>query len=285
MIGAHVSSLAYLCYFAGNITIANVATFGGYAAIASLVPPSFITNNTDGSVTVRTCAPVASGPCPGDLGYTCLKTDKNTCGIQFSLPQQAQWCAVPQPSSWPAVLQVRAGIARVHTLCHWHNGISGAQHGLDVTFAHLSVCLSSQIPGLRRRAKPWGATNVTTGNRTVTVPRTATLVTGLNSQLQSSVSQNLFPATISNNVTLWAQALLGPGGLNAGNATDPNLGNIYNGYWLSLLGFLFGTDANPQFNVYIEGAFQQVRQQQADVCVCVCVCVCACVRACTRWSG
>jgi len=42
------------------------------------------------------------GTCP----YQCLETSKTECGIQYSTARQSYFCAIPRPSSWPAVLQV-----------------------------------------------------------------------------------------------------------------------------------------------------------------------------------
>jgi hypothetical protein len=35
---------------------------------------------------------------------TCVKT----CGVQYSDSNQVQWCGVPDPTEWPAVLQIPA---------------------------------------------------------------------------------------------------------------------------------------------------------------------------------
>lgn len=211
----------------GTIIITNVAAFGGYSAISKTFAPVQVTNNTDGTVTVQTCFPAGSGACPTDNGYSCLKTDSNTCGIQWSTPQQASYCAVPQPSSWPPLIQA---------------------------------------PGTDKRAQPWSPT-IENGT---SVNQTATLVTSLNSSLTAAVSNNLFYGNISTDQALWARAL-GPNGLNTGNASNSASGNIYNGYWLSLLGLLFGTDEDPQQSLYIESAFQRGKDLFVMFPVALCV--------------
>lgn len=49
------------------------------------------------------CTSISMGTCP----YDCLERSKTECGIQYSNARQSFFCAIPHPSSWPAVLQVR----------------------------------------------------------------------------------------------------------------------------------------------------------------------------------
>jgi hypothetical protein len=53
------------------------------------------------------CTVVSVGTCP----YECLETSKDECGIQFSNARQSYFCAIPRPSSWPAMLQVHTAHA------------------------------------------------------------------------------------------------------------------------------------------------------------------------------
>lgn len=39
---------------------------------------------------------------------TCKTYDTTRCGLQYSDSQQANWCAIPSPSSWPALMQAAA---------------------------------------------------------------------------------------------------------------------------------------------------------------------------------
>ncbi|MCO5558907.1 hypothetical protein L7F22_012497 [Adiantum nelumboides] len=55
---------------------------------------------------------VLSGP-SHSCGCTCLSTNasgicKEECGLEYSTPAQAVFCAIPKPPHWPAVLQVPA---------------------------------------------------------------------------------------------------------------------------------------------------------------------------------
>ena len=54
------------------------------------------------------CTAVSFGTC----AYECLETSKTECGIQYSSARQAFFCAVPRPSTWPAVMQVPAAADR-----------------------------------------------------------------------------------------------------------------------------------------------------------------------------
>ncbi|WIA37022.1 hypothetical protein OEZ86_014006 [Tetradesmus obliquus] len=47
------------------------------------------------------CTRSENGPCP----YECKAFNKSACGIQWSKPRQAPFCAIPHTSSWPAILQ------------------------------------------------------------------------------------------------------------------------------------------------------------------------------------
>jgi len=48
------------------------------------------------------CSMVQTGTCQ----HECRTYNKSACGVQFSSPQQALFCPLDHPSSWPAVLQV-----------------------------------------------------------------------------------------------------------------------------------------------------------------------------------
>jgi hypothetical protein len=48
------------------------------------------------------CTRMEMTPCP----YECKAYNRSACGIQFSKPRQAPFCAIPHTSSWPAILQV-----------------------------------------------------------------------------------------------------------------------------------------------------------------------------------
>ncbi|GBF94154.1 ABC transporter A family [Raphidocelis subcapitata] len=54
------------------------------------------------------CTAITSGTCP----YVCLEKSTTECGIRYSTARQAYFCAIPHPSSWPAVLQVPAASDR-----------------------------------------------------------------------------------------------------------------------------------------------------------------------------
>jgi hypothetical protein len=122
----------------GIITITDITAFGGPDALA-MFPSSAITNNSDGTITVATCGPIASGACPEEFGYTCRKKDDSKCGIQFSSPSQAQWCAVPVPSSWPAVLQVGCDTGGCPWLVGW---LSPVGWMVAVGIMHVWACLT-----------------------------------------------------------------------------------------------------------------------------------------------
>ncbi len=98
---------------------------------------------------------------------------------------------------------------------------------------------------------PWNNTVV---NGTV-VNRPATLVTGASAPFAQTVSRLLYPGELSTDNALWRRALNGPDGLNTGNVSDPAVGNIYNGNWLTVLGMQFGTSARPQNSLYVERSF------------------------------
>ncbi|KAG2425810.1 hypothetical protein HXX76_013435 [Chlamydomonas incerta] len=52
-----------------------------------------------------TCEKLTQGFCDTDAGYTCTSTNSSACGIAYSSPQQSAWCSIPNPSTWPPVLQ------------------------------------------------------------------------------------------------------------------------------------------------------------------------------------
>lgn len=57
------------------------------------------------------CTAVSMGTCP----YECLEKSKTECGVRYSTARQSFFCAIPNPSSWPAVLQVcAAAVAATH---------------------------------------------------------------------------------------------------------------------------------------------------------------------------
>lgn len=80
----------------------------------------------------------------------------------------------------------------------------------------------------------------------------------------ASLAPRIYNGQITGNVTAWVTAL---SNLYMGNAT---YGNIFNGDELAKLGMQFGTNADPQSNLYIERAFQAVRVHRrcsdADCC-------------------
>jgi hypothetical protein len=51
---------------------------------------------------LNNCTRMEMAPCP----YECKAVNRSACGIQFSKPRQAPFCAIPHTSSWPAILQV-----------------------------------------------------------------------------------------------------------------------------------------------------------------------------------
>ncbi|KAF6264708.1 hypothetical protein COO60DRAFT_1482014 [Scenedesmus sp. NREL 46B-D3] len=50
------------------------------------------------------CTSMDMAPCP----HECQEFNRSACGIQFSKPRQAPFCAIPHTSSWPAILQTPA---------------------------------------------------------------------------------------------------------------------------------------------------------------------------------
>lgn len=52
-----------------------------------------------------TCEKLTQGYCDTDAGYTCDSKNSSACGIAYSSPQQSAFCAIPNPSTWPPVLQ------------------------------------------------------------------------------------------------------------------------------------------------------------------------------------
>ena len=51
----------------------------------------------------------------------CTQYDTTQCGFQYSDSGQAAYCPVPQPSSWPALMQVHLlTLARQHAPCLCH---------------------------------------------------------------------------------------------------------------------------------------------------------------------
>lgn len=201
------SSNNYTADGSGKITVTNPAVFG---SLINNFPPSAVTSLPNGQFEIQTCGPVNSGSCPTELDFKCLKTDGSRCGLQYSSPAQAQWCAVPSPSAWPAVVQV---------------------------------------PDEDRRAKPWGATLVSPPG--VVVPRAPALITAASASSAQVLGAALYPGDISDDPALWTRVL---GSLYSGSVSSG--GNVFNGDVLSLLGFQFGTNADPQLQVYIERAFQ-----------------------------
>ncbi|KAF5836372.1 hypothetical protein DUNSADRAFT_6008 [Dunaliella salina] len=51
------------------------------------------------------CGPVDFGSCESQDGK-CEKFDEDTCGIRYSKPVQAVWCAIKRPSTWPPVMDM-----------------------------------------------------------------------------------------------------------------------------------------------------------------------------------
>ncbi|GLI63912.1 hypothetical protein VaNZ11_007051 [Volvox africanus] len=65
-------------------------------------------------ITTEVCSLIGSGYCERTRNATCREFNDSNCGLRFSKPSQAVFCAIPQPSSWPPVMQtprlnVRAG--------------------------------------------------------------------------------------------------------------------------------------------------------------------------------
>ncbi|KAG2490617.1 hypothetical protein HYH03_011009 [Edaphochlamys debaryana] len=52
------------------------------------------------------CESLKQGYCDEDYGWKCNQYNTNNCGPQYSSPQQASFCEIRDPSTWPPVLQV-----------------------------------------------------------------------------------------------------------------------------------------------------------------------------------
>eukprot|EP00197_Chlamydomonas_leiostraca_P015638 CAMPEP_0202869032 /NCGR_PEP_ID=MMETSP1391-20130828/11649_1 /ASSEMBLY_ACC=CAM_ASM_000867 /TAXON_ID=1034604 /ORGANISM="Chlamydomonas leiostraca, Strain SAG 11-49" /LENGTH=840 /DNA_ID=CAMNT_0049549279 /DNA_START=91 /DNA_END=2610 /DNA_ORIENTATION=+ len=90
---------------AGNITI-PASNAAAWQPLLAQFQPSQISTGSDGSIKITTCSAINSGACPVDDGWKCKSKDKSQCGIQYSSTQQSAFCPVPNPSVWPAVMQV-----------------------------------------------------------------------------------------------------------------------------------------------------------------------------------
>lgn len=49
----------------------------------------------------------------------CNQYDDTMCGFEYSNSGQAAYCAVPQPSSWPALMQVMPVLKLLICFCPW----------------------------------------------------------------------------------------------------------------------------------------------------------------------
>ena len=49
----------------------------------------------------------------------CNQYDDTMCGFEYSNSGQAAYCAVPQPSSWPALMQVMPVLNLLCCFCPW----------------------------------------------------------------------------------------------------------------------------------------------------------------------
>ncbi len=107
--------------FDGNSTIivTDVEAFG---SAIDIFPPSSITHNADGTITIVVCEQLNTGSCPSDLDYTCQQTDSNVCGIQYSTTAQSAWCQIGRPSTWPPVLQIPTSNQRALPWGAWPEG-------------------------------------------------------------------------------------------------------------------------------------------------------------------
>ncbi|GIL46004.1 hypothetical protein Vafri_3096 [Volvox africanus] len=56
-------------------------------------------------VTTELCSSLGSGYCERTRNATCRGFNDSNCGLRFSKPSQAVFCPIPQPSSWPPVMQ------------------------------------------------------------------------------------------------------------------------------------------------------------------------------------
>lgn len=113
------------------------------------------------------------------------------------------------------------------------------------------VPLLMQTPDPEERAAPWGNTTV----NGVKVNQSATLITSADSALANRVKDVLFSGNISNNNALFSKVVAG---LYSGNATDPTLGNVFNGDMLSLLGLQLGSSSDLQTALQSERTFTRV---------------------------
>lgn len=81
----------------------------------------------------------AAAPCyPGTFTGDCKTYNKSNCGLQFSDQQNAAYCAIDTPSTWPPLLQVcmrrspAAGWPQL-TPCADRSMLHGARH-TDLTW-------------------------------------------------------------------------------------------------------------------------------------------------------
>ncbi|KAG1659570.1 hypothetical protein FOA52_011926 [Chlamydomonas sp. UWO 241] len=49
------------------------------------------------------CTVLDSGFCNSDDGYSCLEFNTSNCALSYSSPTNAAFCAIPNPSNWPAL--------------------------------------------------------------------------------------------------------------------------------------------------------------------------------------